>query len=292
MTPQNLEKERNNMSKLNYFVALIIISGVLFFQSVFIVVQTEQAIILQFGEYIRTIKEPGLAFKLPFVQSVVKIDRRLLSYDLPPRKITLGDQKFLVLDSYTRYRIADPLKFFKSVRNEQNVQNRLVPIIMGRMQSALGKTTLGELLSAKRIEILTEIVSGVREAVAEFGIELIDVRIRKADLPPENSKAIFDRMQSDREREAKLLRAEGEERALIIRADADKQVTTILSDAQRQALIIEGNAEATATKLLTDAYGQDKDFAVFIQRLRLLEDAITPETPLYLSTNSEALQGL
>lgn len=292
MTLPNLEKERNNMSKLNYFVALIIISGVLFFQSVFIVVQTEQAIILQFGEYIRTIKEPGLAFKLPFVQSVVKIDRRLLSYDLPPRKITLGDQKFLVLDSYTRYRIADPLKFFKSVRNEQNVQNRLVPIIMGRMQSALGKTTLGELLSAKRIEILTEIVSGVREAVAEFGIELIDVRIRKADLPPENSKAIFDRMQSDREREAKLLRAEGEERALVIRADADKQVTTILSDAQRQALIIEGNAEATATKLLTDAYGQDKDFAVFIQRLRLLEDAITPETPLYLSTSSEALQGL
>lgn len=280
------------MSKLNYLVVLIVVSTVLFFQSVFVVLQTEQAIILQFGEYIRTIKEPGLSFKIPFIQSIVKIDRRLLSYDLPPRKITLGDQKFLVVDSYTRYRIADPLKFFKSVRNERNAQNRLVPIIMGRMQSALGNTTLGELLSEKRIEILADIVAGVREAVSEFGIELIDVRIRKADLPQENSKAIFDRMQSDRERAAKLLRAEGEERALIIRADADKQVTTILSDAQRQALIIQGTAEATATKLLTDAYGQDKNFALFIQRLRLLEKSITAETPLYLSTDSEALKGL
>lgn len=280
------------MSKLNYLVVLIVVSTVLFFQSVFVVLQTEQAIILQFGEYIRTIKEPGLSFKIPFIQSIVKIDRRLLSYDLPPRKITLGDQKFLVVDSYTRYRIADPLKFFKSVRNERNAQNRLVPIIMGRMQSALGNTTLGELLSEKRIEILADIVAGVREAVSEFGIELIDVRIRKADLPQENSKAIFDRMQSDRERAAKLLRAEGEERALIIRADADKQVTTILSDAQRQALIIQGTAEATATKLLTDAYGQDKNFALFLQRLRLLEKSITAETPLYLSTDSEALKGL
>jgi modulator of FtsH protease HflC len=211
---------------------------------------------------------------------------------LPPRKITLGDQKFLVLDSYTRYRIADPLKFFKSVRNEHNVQNRLVPIIMGRMQSALGKSSLSELLSVKRVEILDDIVTGVREAVAEFGIELIDVRIRKADLPPENSKAIFDRMQSDREREAKLLRAEGEERALVIRADADKQVTNILSEARRQAMILEGTAEAEATKLLTQAYSQDKHFAEFIQRMRLLQEAIQSDTPLYLSTDSEALQGL
>jgi membrane protease subunit HflC len=281
------------MSKIHYYGAVIAaVLCILFFQSVFIVMQTEQVIILQFGEYIRTIKEPGLAFKIPFVQSIVKIDRRLLSYDLPPRKITLGDQKFLVLDSYVRYRIADPLKFFKSVRNEQNAQNRLVPIIMGRLQSALGQSSLTELLSAKRLKVLDDIVLGIREAVAEFGIELIDVRIRKADLPSENSKAIFARMQSDREREAKLLRAEGEERALIIRADADKQVTTILSDARRQAMIIEGTAQATATKLLTEAYEKDKNFAEFIQRMRLLQASIQADTPLYLSTDSEALQGL
>lgn len=280
------------MSKIHYYGAVIAAVLFVFFQSVFIVMQTEQVIILQFGEYIRTIKEPGLAFKIPFVQSIVKIDRRLLSYDLPPRKITLGDQKFLVLDSYVRYRIADPLKFFKSVRNEQNAQNRLVPIIMGRLQSALGQSSLTELLSAKRLKVLDDIVLGIREAVAEFGIELIDVRIRKADLPSENSKAIFARMQSDREREAKLLRAEGEERALIIRADADKQVTTILSDARRQAMIIEGTAQATATKLLTEAYGNDKNFAEFIQRMRLLQESIQADTPLYLSTDSEALQGL
>jgi membrane protease subunit HflC len=280
------------MSKLQYYILLLFGGLFIFFQSAFIVMQTEQAIILQFGEYMRTIKDPGLSFKIPFIQSVVKIDRRLLSYDLPPRKITLGDQKFLVLDSYTRYRIADPLKFFKTVRNEQNVQNRLVPIIMGRLQSALGKSSLSELLSLKRIEILSDIVTGVREAVAEFGIELIDVRIRKADLPPENSKAIFDRMQSDREREAKLLRAEGEERALVIRADADKQVTTILSDARRQAMILEGTAEAEATKLLTEAYGQDRNFSEFVQRMRLMQESIQEDTPLYLSTDSEALQGL
>jgi membrane protease subunit HflC len=280
------------MTKIQYYGAVVAAVFFVFFQSVFIVMQTEQVIILQFGEYIRTIKEPGLAFKIPFVQSIVKIDRRLLSYDLPPRKITLGDQKFLVLDSYVRYRIADPLKFFKSVRNEQNAQNRLVPIIMGRLQSALGQSSLTELLSAKRLKILEDIVLGIREAVAEFGIELIDVRIRKADLPSENSKAIFARMQSDREREAKLLRAEGEERALIIRADADKQVTTILSDARRQAMIIEGTAQATATKLLTEAYGNDKNFAEFIQRMRLLQESIQADTPLYLSTDSEALQGL
>ncbi len=280
------------MSKTHYYGALIFGALFIFFQSVFIVMQTEQVIVLQFGEYIRTIKEPGLSFKVPFVQSIVKIDRRLLSYDLPPRKITLGDQKFLVLDSYVRYRISDPLKFFKSVRNEQNVQNRLVPIIMGRLQSALGQSTLSELLSIKRVQILEEIVTGVREAVAEFGIELVDVRIRKADLPPENSKAIFARMQSDREREAKLLRAEGEERALIIRADADKQVTNILSDARRQAMVLEGTAEAIATKLLTEAYGQDRKFAEFIQKMRLLQESIQADTPLYLSTDSEALQGL
>lgn len=279
------------MSKIHYYGAVVAAVLFIFFQSVFIVMQTEQVIILQFGEYIRTIKEPGLAFKIPFVQSIVKIDRRLLSYDLPPRKITLGDQKFLVLDSYVRYRIADPLKFFKSIRNEQNAQNRLVPIIMGRLQSALGQSSLTELLSAKRLKVLDDIVLGIREAVAEFGIELIDVRIRKADLPSENSKAIFARMQSDREREAKLLRAEGEERALIIRADADKQVTNILSDARRQAMIIEGTAQATATKLLTEAYGNDKNFAEFIQRMRLLQE-LKEGTPLYLSTGSEALQGL
>jgi membrane protease subunit HflC len=280
------------MSKINYYGLLVFGALFLMFQSVFIVMQTEQVIVLQFGEYIRTIKEPGLSFKVPFVQSIVKIDRRLLSYDLPPRKITLGDQKFLVLDSYVRYRISDPLKFFKSVRNEQNVQNRLVPIIMGRLQSALGQSTLSELLSIKRVQILEEIVTDIRAAVAEFGVELVDVRIRKADLPPENSKAIFARMQSDREREAKLLRAEGEERALIIRADADKQVTNILSEAKRQAMILDGTAEATATKLLTEAYGQDRKFAEFIQKMRLLQESIQSDTPLYLSTDSEALQGL
>lgn len=280
------------MSKFKYYSAIVATLMFVLFQSVFIVMQTEQVIILQFGEYIRTIKEPGLAFKIPFVQSIVKIDRRLLSYDLPARKITLGDQKFLVLDSYVRYRIADPLKFFKSVRDEKNAQNRLVPIIMGRLQSALGQSSLSELLSVKRIQILEEIVTGVREAVSEFGIELVDVRIRKADLPPENSKAIFGRMQSDREREAKLLRAEGEERALIIRADADKQVMNILSDARRQAMVLEGTAEATATTLLTEAYGLDRNFAAFLQKMRLLQESIQPDTPLYLSTDSEALQGL
>ncbi len=280
------------MTRLNYSIALLVGLVFFFFQSAFIVMETEQAIVLQFGEYMRTIKEPGLSFRIPFIQTIVKIDRRLLSYDLPPRKITLGDQKFLVLDSYTRYQISDPLKFFKSVRNERNAQNRLIPIVMGRMQSALGNTSLTELLSETRVEILDDIVEGVREAVAEFGIELVDVRIRKADLPPENSKAIFDRMQSDRMREAKLLRAEGEERALIIKADADKQVTTILSEARKEAMILEGKAEATATKLLTLAYGQDKKFAEFVQRMRLLQESIHPETPLYLSTESEALQGL
>jgi modulator of FtsH protease HflC len=280
------------MSKINYYGLLVFGALFIFFQSVFIVMQTEQVIVLQFGEYIRTIKEPGLSFKVPFVQSIVKIDRRLLSYDLPPRRITLGDQKFLVLDSYVRYSISDPLKFFKSVRNEQNLQNRLVPIIMGRLQSALGQSSLSELLSIKRVQILEEIITDIRETLAEFGIELVDVRIRKADLPPENSKAIFSRMQSDREREAKLLRAEGEERALIVRADADKQVTNILSDARRQAMILEGTAEATATKLLTEAYGQDRKFAEFIQKMRLLQESIQADTPLYLSTDSEALQGL
>ena len=163
---------------------------------------------------------------------------------------------------------------------------------MGRLQSALGQSSLSELLSVKRIQILEEIVTGVREAVSEFGIELVDVRIRKADLPPENSKAIFGRMQSDREREAKLLRAEGEERALIIRADADKQVMNILSDARRQAMVLEGTAEATATTLLTEAYGLDRNFAAFLQKMRLLQESIQPDTPLYLSTDSEALQGL
>jgi membrane protease subunit HflC len=273
-----------------YAWMLLAVLAVLF-QSVFVVKQTEQVIVLQFGEYIRTIKEPGIAFKIPFVQTTTFIDRRLLSYDLPPRKITLGDQKFLVVDAYTRYRISDPLLFFKSVRNEQNAQNRLVPIIMGRMQSALGNATLSELLSSKRTQILADIVNGVKSAVSDFGIELIDVRIRKADLPIENSKAIFDRMKSDREREAKLLRAEGEEKALGIRADADKQVTELVSEAKKQALILEGEAEAEATRLLTTSYGKDVVFSQFIQKMKMLQEVVLPDTPLYLSTDSLAIQG-
>lgn len=280
------------MSNLAKLFSIVIFVLVLALNSLFIVNQTQYAIVLQFGEYVRTVSEPGLNIRIPFIQSIVKIDNRLLSYDLPPRKVTLGDQKFLVVDAYTRYKVVDPLKFYRAVRDEAKAQNRLVPIVMGGLQSALGQTTLTELLSEKRQTILANIVKKIREDVREFGIEVVDVRIKKADLPDENSKAIFGRMRSDREREAKRLRAEGEEAALKIRAEADRDAVTILSEGKRKALEIEGKAEASAANLLTAAYGKDRKIFEFLQKMNLIRDGVDENTPMYLSTDMEPLKSL
>lgn len=280
------------MSILAKLFSIAVACTILILNSLFIVKQTEYAIVLQFGEYVRTVSDPGLNIRVPFIQTIIKIDNRLLSYDLPQRKVTLGDQKFLVVDAYTRYKVVDPLKFYRAVRNESNAQNRLVPIVMGGLQSALGQTTLSELLSEKRQDILTNVLAKIRIDVREFGIEVVDVRIKKADLPDENSKAIFERMRSDRDREAKRLRAEGEEAALKIRAEADRDVVTILSEGKRKALEIEGKAEAVAANLLTTAYGKDRKIFEFLQKMTLIRDGIDENTPMYLSTDMEPLKPL
>jgi membrane protease subunit HflC len=265
--------------------ALILV--VVGYQTFFIVEQTQQALVLQFGEAIRVVREPGLKIKVPFTQNVVFYDRRLLDFEPPPEEVIAADQKRLVVDAFVRYKITDPLVFYQAVGTEQNVTLRLGATLNGSLRRVLGNELLSKLLSPERARIMSEIRDDVASEAKQFGVEVIDVRIRRADLPKENSEAIYKRMQSERAREANQYRAEGQEASLGIRADADKQVTVIRADADRQAQILRGEGDAQAIKISADAYGQDADFFAFYRSLEAYRKTLGADTTLVLSPDSD-----
>ncbi|MGE5269874.1 MAG: protease modulator HflC [Thiohalocapsa sp.] len=253
---------------------LLIVVGILAASSFFIVDQTEQALVLQLGEVRRVIREPGLQMKRPFIENVVAYDKRVLDFEPPHEEVIVADQKRLVVDTYTRYRISNPLQFYQTVGSEAGIRARLSALVTGSLRRVLGNVTLNDILSHKRAAIMRQIRDEVAAEAKPFGIEVVDVRLRRADLPEENSQAIYARMQSEREQQARQYRGEGAEAAQTVRANAERERTVILAEAQRDAQRVRGDGDAQAVKIYGDAFGQDKEFFAFYRSLQAYRDAL------------------
>ena len=275
--------------KLGKFILpLIFVIGLVVYLSLFTVKEINQAIVLQFGDPKKIITTAGLQFKFPFIQNVVYLDRRILSLDPPPAEVIASDQKRLIVDAYARFKIIDPLKFYISVGDERVARSRLATIINSRIRSVLGKQSLATLLSEERSTQMSIIQEGVNVEAEKFGITIIDVRIKRADLPQANSEAIYKRMQTEREREAKEFRARGAEMAVTITSTADRKVTVILANAQKQSEIMKGEGDGIRNKIFADAFGQDPEFFSFYRAMQAYETAlIGGDTTLILSPDSD-----
>ena len=276
------------MKKGKFLLPIIILIAATAYFSIFIVKEINQAIVLQFGDPKRILMKPGLNFKIPFIQNVVFLDKRILNLDAPPAEVIASDQKRLIVDAFARFKIIDPLKFYISVGNERVARSRLSTIINSRIRSVLGTQRLQTLLSEERTKQMSLIQEGVNNEASKFGIEIVDVRIKRADLPPANSDAIYRRMQTEREREAKEFRAKGAEMAITITSTADKEVTVILADAEKRSQILKGEGDGQRNKIFADAFGQDPEFFAFYRAMQAYETAlIGGETSLILSPDSE-----
>ncbi|MCX8099903.1 MAG: protease modulator HflC [Geminicoccaceae bacterium] len=267
---------------------LLAVVVVLFAGSVYTVHQSRQALILQFGNPVRVVKEPGLGFKLPFIQQVEFFERRVLDYDAPSVELILGDQRRLVVDTFTRYRIVDPLRFRQAAGNEALFRQRLEPTVFAALRSVLGETSLMEVLSKDRAALMNRIRDEANKALARFGVEIVDVRIKRADLPAENTQAIFRRMQTEREREAKELRAQGAEIAQRIRARADRERRVLIAEAQKRAEILRGEGDAEVIRIFAEAFGQDVDFFKFYRTMQAYRQALGDgQTSIVMSPQSD-----
>ena len=271
-----------------FIVPVIVVIGVFLFQSIIIVQEINQAIVLQFGDPKKIITKAGLNFKLPFIQNVVYLDKRVLNLDNPPEEVIASDQKRLIIDAITRFQITDPLKFYISVGNERVARSRLSTIINSRIRGVLGTQELATLLSTERAKQMSIIKNDVNEEAKGFGIKIIDVRIKRADLPPANSDAIYKRMQTERQREAKEFRAQGAEIAAKITSTADKDVTVLLANAKKQSEIMKGEGDGQRNKIFAEAFGKDPQFFAFYRAMQAYETAlIGGQTSLILSPDSE-----
>jgi membrane protease subunit HflC len=274
---------------------LLIIGGVILFivgvvasSSLFIVEQTQQAIVLFFGKPQKTIQDPGLYFKIPFGEEVVYYDKRVLDLDPPKERMILADQKRLDVDSYARYRIVDPLLFYQTTRRVTEVSGKMSPIINSSLRAVLGNETLLEILSGKRAEIMVDIQKAVNDSVKRFGMEIVEVRVRRADYPEETRSNIENRMKSEREREAKEFRARGFEMAEGIRADAGKQKIVLLAQAQKKAETLRGEGDGLAIKIYADAFGRDPEFFAFYRSMQAYKKSMdSQDTTMVLSPNSD-----
>jgi membrane protease subunit HflC len=278
------------MNPIRLIVAGVVLLVVAFVvtSAAFIVHQTEQAIVLRFGNPKQVIQEPGLSFKVPFVDDVTYFDARILDYAPPQEEIIAADQKRLVVDSFARYRIADPLEFYKSVGTELSARARLAGIMSASLRRVVGNETLTSVLSEERNDIMERIRTDVNEAASKFGIEVVDVRIRRADLPQANANAIYQRMQTEREREAKEFRAQGEEVSLRIRARADRERTVLIAESQRQSQVLRGEGDSEAIRIYAEAFGKDPEFFAFYRSMEAYRKALANDgTTMVLSPNSD-----
>lgn len=278
----------NRISFIHILGVIVAAVVIVVLSSAYIVYQPEQAIVLQFGEPVRVVKEAGLKFKVPFVQNVVFYDTRLLNLDPPAQEVVLNDKKRLDVDSFTRYKIIDPLKFYKTVRTENQARGKLAEIVNSSLRKVLGRVTLTELLSQKRTQIMADISATVKKDAEAIGVSVADVRIRRADLPIEVMQAINDRMKTERQRDAKEFRAKGQQQAQNIRATADKEATIIVAEAEKNAQITRGEGDKQAVQLWNKTVGQDVDFYDFYRSLDAYRKSLSDdETSLVLSPDSE-----
>jgi membrane protease subunit HflC len=266
---------------------VLVAAGIVLHGALFIVDQTETALVLQLGQPRRVILEPGLQFKRPFVEDVVIYDKRVLDFEPPHEEVIVSDQKRVVVDDYSRYRIVDPLLFYQTVGSEAGVRARLSAIVSGSLRRVLGNVTLSDILSGKRAQIMVQIRDEVAAQAKEFGVQVVDVRLRRADLPEENSQAIYARMVSERQQQASQYRGEGAEAAQTVRATAERERTVILAEAQRDAQRVRGDGDGQSIKLYADAYSQDKPFFAFYRSLQAYRNSLTgKDTSFVLSPDN------
>ncbi|MBA7667160.1 Modulator of FtsH protease HflC [subsurface metagenome] len=260
--------------------------------ALFTVDEREQAIIVQLGKHVRTIQKPGLYFKLPLVQNVLRFEDRILEYDASAAKIITADKKHLVLDNYARWKIIDPLKFYETVRNEFGAQARLDDIVFSEIREELARHTLTEVVSLRREAIMDKVGEQCDQKAREYGIQVIDVRIKRADLPKEVTHSVYARMKAERERIAKKYRSEGEEEAVKIRAKADRERTILLAESYRKAEILRGAGDAQAIKIYARAFGKDPEFYSFLRTLEVYKKSLAEGTTIILSSDSELFRYL
>jgi len=281
------------MKKLIIFAGVVVLLIIVYNMFTFTVDETKKAAVLRFGEIIKLAEEPGLYFKIPFVQRVTYLEDRVLNYDIQPRDILTSDQKRLIIDNYAIWRVGDPKQFIEATRGSLlNAQSRIDDIVYSDLRNILAKHTLNEIVSEKRLEYLQQVTEFSRDKLVKFGIVLIDVRIKRADLPTEIEKAVFSRMRSERERIAAQLRAEGEEQAKQITSNADKDKEILLADARKEAEKVIGQGDAQALETYADAYNQDPEFYRFWRTLESYKIALKDGSRIVLSTDSDYLKFL
>ena len=276
-----------NKPFLAVFGLIIVVAGVTAYGALFTVHQTQQALILQLGNPIRTVPKPGLHFKLPFIQNIEYYDRRILDLDPPAQEVILLDQKRINVDAFARYKIADPLEFRKRAVTNQNFRQVFGNRLNAAIRAEIGKILLGDMLTEKRAQVMDFISRQMKAQAAEFGTEVIDVRIGRTDLPEATAQAVYNRMRSDRVAHAAKLRAEGEEQKLKIQAIADKDRTIIIAEAQRQSEILRGQGEGERNRILGEAFGQDPEFFDFYRSMEAYGEALGEGTTMVLNPDSE-----
>lgn len=254
----------------------------------FTVRETQQAMVMQFGDPRRVVQEPGLHWKVPFLQQANYFEARILNLDVPEQEVIASDQKRLIVDAFARFRIVDPLLTYQTVRNEMGAANRIETIMTSTIREVLASEAMRAIVSGERARLMQAIEDRVNENAQQFGIDVVDVRLRRVDLPEANSKAIFDRMRTEREREAAEARAEGQEQAARIRAQAERERTVLIAEAQRDSQQIRGQGDQQAVKIFADAFGQDAEFFEFYRTMQAYETALSGDTTtLVMSPQSE-----
>ncbi len=275
-------------TKVIALLVLLAASVFLALGSVYTVSERQLALVVQFGEPRRTVDEPGLKFKVPFVEQVIFLDKRIRSLDVRPQEVLASDQKRIVVDSIARFKIVDPLKTYQAARNEAGAESLLEKIMESTVRQVLANEPMPAIVSGERAALMKRISTITNEQAASLGVEVIDVRLKRVDLPAENSQAIYDRMETDRKREAAEIRAKGAEEVLKIRANADREVATLMATAGRDSQIIRGEADAKAVKIFADAYSRDIEFFEFYRTMQAYKKAISKDdTSLVLSPDSE-----
>lgn len=274
--------------RLPTIIGILLIIGVIIAgQSLFLVDETNQAIILQFGEPIKTVQAPGLNAKLPFLQNVILFEKRVLSSDAPPQEYLTADKKRLVVDHVTRWQIKDPLLFFKAVRTEAGARARLDDIVFSELRQELAIVSFREVIAQERENIEERVAESAAAKASEFGINVVDVRTKRADLPEEVEQSVFDRMRAERQRESSLFRAQGEEQANIIRAQADRAGTVIRAEGEREAQQLRGEGEAAAITIYAEALSQDPEFYAFSRRLEAYAGILKQGDSVIIPVDSE-----
>ena len=278
------------MSKGFQIVAGVVVAalGFLLFDSIYTIHQTEQVLVIQLGKFIKKVDQPGLHFKMPFLQNVMTYERRVLEVDPPKEQVILADQKRLDVDAYLRYRISDPLKFFESVRDERVAASRLGNVVNSTLRRVLGNVTLLTVLSEERAKVMSDIREAVNTVAGPLGIEIVDVRIRRADLPEQAAQAVFARMRSEREQEARAARAQGFEVGQRIRAAADREKTVLLAEAEKESEIARGAGDKKSIRISAEAFGTDPEFYGFYRSMQAYRRALQDDdTTMVLSPDSE-----